>query len=236
MPGLEMTSLREQLSGSSLHYRRTRAVSSLFCPNNVLVSEWHLKPGNYFRYAAWAICFPRSSHFTQNISLTRAFTISANHYFTSSNFLWLFENILLLLLRLSFTLAFTPPFFFSRPRLPYLDYAAGWLSQLFCMQVAVAWFFVEGRERARGSEIVPRILRENYSFSWRWGVGKEDEAALFDKLLFERDRYPRGTAVLEMWPTFLNGNGSAHYSFHCSILWLNWNEASKTLCYKVSLI
>lgn len=126
--------------------------------------------------------------------------------------------------------------FFSRPRLPYLDYAAGWLSQLFCMQVAVAWFFVEGRERARGSEIVPRILRENYSFSWRWGVGKEDEAALFDKLLFERDRYPRGTAVLEMWPTFLNGNGSAHYSFHCSILWLNWNEASKTLCYKVSLI
>lgn len=26
----------------------------------------------------------------------------------------------------------------------------------------------------------------------------KDEAALFDKLLFERDRYPRGTAVLEM--------------------------------------
>lgn len=41
----------------------------------------------------------------------------------------------------------------------------------------------------------------------------KDEAALFDKLLFERDRYPRGTAVLEMWPTFLNGNGRARYSF-----------------------
>lgn len=26
----------------------------------------------------------------------------------------------------------------------------------------------------------------------------KDEAALFDKLLFERNRYPRGTAVLEM--------------------------------------
>lgn len=117
------------------------------------------------------IASPRFSHFIQKIILSIASTISVNHYFTSSNFLWrelwLFQTILLLL-KLSFTLAFTSPF--SCPRLPYLDYAAGWLSQLFCMQVALAWFFVE--ERERGSEIVPRILRKNYSFSWRWGVEK----------------------------------------------------------------
>lgn len=39
----------------------------------------------------------------------------------------------------------------------------------------------------------------------------KDEAARFNKLLFERDGYPRGTTVLEMRPTFLNGNGSTHY-------------------------
>lgn len=145
MPGLEMTSLREQLSGSSLHYRRTRAVSSLFCPNNVLVSEWHLKPGNYFRYAAWAICFPRSSHFTQNISLTRAFTISANHYFTSSNFLWLFENILLLLLRLSFTLAFTPPFFFPVPS--PLSWLCSWMIESAILYASCRSLVLCGGER-----------------------------------------------------------------------------------------
>lgn len=42
----------------------------------------------------------------------------------------------------------------------------------------------------------------------------KDEAARFNKLLFERDGYPRGTVVLEMWPTFLNGNGSTHYTWY----------------------
>lgn len=165
-----MTSLQEQLSGSSLHYRRTSAVSSLFWPNNVLLSEWHSKPGKYFRYAAWATCFaPLNCWHGANCKFSsqsfhagdQPLQSVYNHYFTSSNFLRLFENILLLLLRLSFTLAFTSPFFFfSCPRLPYLDYAAGWLSQLFCMQVALAWFFVEGRERGRERDRAEDTERE----------------------------------------------------------------------------
>lgn len=63
-----------------------------------------------------------------------------------------------------------------------------------------------GRDRAEDTERELQLLMTVRS-------GKDD-AALFDKLLFERDRYPwGGMAVLEMCPTFLNGNGSAHYSF-----------------------
>lgn len=48
----------------------------------------------------------------------------------------------------------------------------------------------EERDRAEDTEKELQLLMMVRS-------GK-DEAALFDKLLFERDRYPRGTAVLEM--------------------------------------
>lgn len=60
------------------------------------------------------------------------------------------------------------------------------------MQVALAWFIVEEREgdRAEDTERELQLLMTVRS--------EKDEAALFDKLLFERDRYPRGTAVLEM--------------------------------------
>lgn len=34
------------------------------------------------------------------------------------------------------------------PSLPYLDHTAGWLSQLFCMQAALARLFVEERKRS----------------------------------------------------------------------------------------
>lgn len=97
------------------------------------------------------------------------------------------------------------------------------------MQVVWAWFFVEEREsdRAEDTESELQLLMTVRS-------GK-DEAALFDKLLFERNRYPRGTAVLEMWPTFLNGKAAHITVFHSSIVWKTGIEASQTLSYQVSL-
>lgn len=76
---------------------------------------------------------------------------------------------LALLLRLSFTLAFTSSF--SCPHLPYLDYAAGCLSQLFCMQVALARFFVGKREGGRSCQgYWERITASHDGEEWkRWG-------------------------------------------------------------------
>lgn len=64
------------------------------------------------------------------------------------------------------------------------------------MQAALAWlfFFVEERERDR-AEDTERELRLLMTMR-----GRKDEAALFDKLLFERDRYPGGQRI------FLGGN------------------------------
>lgn len=114
--------------------------------------------------------------------------------------------VLLLLLKRSLTLAFTSPF--SCPHLPYLDYAAGWLSQLFCMQVALAWFFVEERES------VLRMLRMNYmnySFSWRRGVEKTRLPCLINCHLRETDISGGGQWFWKSDQPFRNGNGSTHY-------------------------
>lgn len=60
------------------------------------------------------------------------------------------------------------------------------------MQAALACVFVAERERDR-AEDTERELRLLMTMRSR-----KDEAALFNKLLFERDRYPRGTAVWDM--------------------------------------
>lgn len=67
------------------------------------------------------------------------------------------------------------------------------------MQVALAWFLCGGErerreERGRGGEIVPRILRENYSFSWRWGVGKTTLPCSINCCLRETDILGGGMA------------------------------------------
>ncbi len=66
------------------------------------------------------------------------------------------------------------------------------------MQVALAWFFVEERERERERERDRAEDTERELQLLMTVRSGRDEAALFDKLLLERDRYPRGTAVLEM--------------------------------------
>lgn len=95
-----------------------------------------------------------SNNFIKMIRPSLALTISVNKCLTSWRFflcqeLGVFQNILVLLLLLKLSLALAFISLFSCPRLPYLDYAAVWLSQLFCMQVALAWFFLEERERER---------------------------------------------------------------------------------------
>ena len=60
------------------------------------------------------------------------------------------------------------------------------------MQAALAWLFVAEKERDR-AEVTERELQLLMTMRSR-----KDEAALFDKLLFERDRYRERTAVLEM--------------------------------------
>lgn len=61
------------------------------------------------------------------------------------------------------------------------------------MQVALAWFFVEKRERDRAEDTEGELQLLVTARS-----GRDDEAAALNKLLVERDRYPGGTAVLEM--------------------------------------
>lgn len=54
------------------------------------------------------------------------------------------------------------------------------------MQAALAWLFVEERERDRAEDTERELQRLMTMRS------RKDEAALFDKLLFEGDRYPGG--------------------------------------------
>lgn len=99
----------------------------------------------------------RPSHFIQKISLYNQCE-SLFYFFQLFTTVWkhlaaVAEAVFHISLHISL-------FFFSCPRLPYLDYAAGWLSQLFCMQVALAWFFVEGRERGRERDRAEDTERE----------------------------------------------------------------------------
>lgn len=108
-----------------------------------------------------------------------------------------------------------------------------WVSYFVCKLPGLGSLWWRERER----KIVLRILRENYSFSWRWGVETTRLPRSINSCLKEADILGvGGTTVLGMWPTFLNGNGNTHYSY----LWLyaaddrNWSIS--TLSYQVSLL
>ena len=193
------------------------AVSSLFWLSNVLLSWWHLKPAKPFQMyrlnnllhatePAAIVLIVRPVRFTHRISAqppTFTWLSQKHHSFAA----------------VAKAVSRTQPShlaFFPVPRLPYLDYAAGWLSQLFCMQVALAWFLCGGereeRGRGRGGEIVPRILRENYSFSWRWGVGKTTLPCSINCCLRETDILRGGGGGGGVWDllrTFWKEKGSS---------------------------